>query len=255
MLWTYRTAPTSWITAALAVIFVSSTWGLTLEPLSHVFGSSPTDRVHTYRVTNTQEREIAVRISVTTRNHSPQGREIRGDASNDWVIFPSRVVLAPGQSQAVRVQYTGAGGLQRERAFRIIAEQLPVNTREGEQRSGINVLFRYEGSMYVRSGRFSPEVLLVHAERHFEEGIFQGILVRFGNQGSTHAILHNLQLTLTLRNESGEQLDQIVFAEEDLKILGGRNILAGAILEEVLPLPETWSRGVYDVQHTVTLLD
>lgn len=243
------------ITAVLAVIVASSGWTLTLEPLSHVFGASPAQRVHTYRVTNTQEQEIAVRINVTTRDHQPDGTEMRSDASGDWLVFPARVALAPGQTQAVRVQYTGAGSLQRERAYRIIAEQLPINIREGEQRTGINVLFRYEGSMYVRTGRFAPDVRLVHAERHFQDGVFQGIRVRFTNQGNTHAILHNLQLQLTLRNESGDLQDQAVFNEEDLRILGGRNILAGATLEEVLPLAEHWSQGVYDVQHTVTLLD
>ncbi|TVR73809.1 MAG: molecular chaperone [Spirochaetaceae bacterium] len=249
-----RMAP---ITALLAVILffpAIPAQALSLEPLTHVFGTSAAGRIHTYRVINTQDREIAVRIRVTTRDHDAQGREFREDASDQWLLFPARMVLAPGQSQSVRVQFNGPGGTERERAFRIIAEQLPVDISGGDQRSGINVLFRYEGSAYVRQGRFAPDIDLVAAERHHEGGIFRGILVRFENRGTTHGILNDLSIRLRLTGEDGTVLEEI-FRENDLEILGGRNLLAGRVLEEVLPLPDAWSRGTFDVQYDVQILD
>jgi fimbrial chaperone protein len=243
------------ITTILVVIGFSTVHGLSLEPLSHVFGTSAAARVHTYRVRNTQDREIAVRIQVTTRDHDADGREVREDAADQWLVFPSRMTLAPGQTQAVRVQYTVAGGLEREKAFRIIAEQVPVNISEGDRRSGINVLFRYEGSMYVRPGQFAPDILLVEAERRFADGNFVGILVRFENRGTTHAILNNLVLHFTLTGAGGRTAETLDVGEDDLAVLGGRNLLAGRVLEEVVPLPAVWSQGDFDVRYTVDPLD
>ncbi|POR04326.1 hypothetical protein AU468_03220 [Alkalispirochaeta sphaeroplastigenens] len=227
---------------------------LSLEPLTQVFTPSRAGRLHTYRVTNTQEREIAVQIRMTTRDHDVRGREIREDASDQWVVFPARMVLAPGQTQAVRVQYSGPGGIEREQAFRIIAEQLPVDISGGERQSGINVLFRYEGSVYVRPGRFSPDVILAGAERFYQDGVFQGILVRFENRGATHGILGDLTIHLSRVDEEGTVTKE-VFQGDRLPVLAGRNLLAGRTLEEVLPLPDTWARGTFDVDYTMRLID
>ncbi len=243
------------IAGMLSAITVATVAGLSLEPLTRVFGTEPAARIHTYRVTNTQDREIAVRIRMTTRTHGADGVESRADASDQWLVFPSRMSLSPGRSQAVRVQYTGPGGIEQEQAFRIIAEQLPVDISEGDRRTAINVLFRYEGSVYVRTGRFAPDVILAAADRQFLDGRFQGIRVRFENRGRTHGILHDLTLRVRRLDEAGTVLEEVIFREEDLPVLGGRNILAGHSLEENLPLPESWSRGVFDVQYDVDLLD
>lgn len=242
------------ITALLAVIALSSVTGLNMEPLTHVFGTSTAGRIHTYRITNTQDREIAVRLTVTTRDHDEAGREFREGAMDEWLVFPARMVLAPGASQAVRVQYNGPAGLRRERAFRVIAEQLPVDISDGEQRTGINVLFRFEGSAYVREGRFAPDVVLADTARHYEGGVFKGIQVRFENRGTTHGILNDLVIRLQLTGDEGTRREEI-FRSGDLPVLGGRNLLAGRVLTEVLPLPEEWSRGTFDVQYDVQILD
>lgn len=253
----YRTSRKT-ITALAAVIaffYIPAVIdALSLEPLTHVFTTTTTGRIHTYRVVNTQDREIAVQVSVTTRDHDADGREIRERAADQWLVFPARMMLAPGQSQAVRIQYTGPGGVERERAYRVIAEQLPVDISGGDQRSGINVLFRYEGSAYVRQGRFAPQVTLVGTDRHYENGAFVGVMVQFENRGTTHGILNSLVIRLRLTAEDGTVLEE-VFREEDLPILGGRNLLAGRVLEEVIPLPDAWARGTYEVTYDVQLLD
>ncbi|SIQ91599.1 fimbrial chaperone protein [Alkalispirochaeta americana] len=227
---------------------------LSLEPLTQVFTTSQAGRLHTYRVTNTQEREIAVQVRMTTRDHNARGKEVREDASDKWVVFPSRMVLAPGQTQAVRVQYTGPGGIEREQAFRIIAEQLPVDISGGDRQSGINVLFRYEGSVYVRPGRFSPDVILAGAERWYQNGSFQGVLVRFENRGATHGILGDLSIHLRLF-DGEKMIAEEVFQGAQLPILAGRNLLAGRTLEEVLPLPDLWAKGTFYVDYNVRLID
>lgn len=227
---------------------------LSLEPLSHVFGTDPAARVRTFRVTNTQEQRIAVRVRMTTRDLLPDGSELRTDAEDDWLIFPRQLALEPGESQAVRVQYTGSGELDAERAFRIIAEQLPVDFAPGDGQSGINVLFRYEGSVYVRPANARPDIQLTDVSRRFEEGRFSGVAVRFENRGTAHAILNDLIVTLTLSDEDGNVLDLLIFNEDQLDVVGGSNVLAGRALEQVVAVPDGWQRGVVSANYDVDLV-
>jgi fimbrial chaperone protein len=171
------------------------------------------------------------------------------------LCFPRQLNLDPGASQAVRVQYTGPAGIETERAYRIIAEQLPIDFSGGNRTSGINVLFRYEGSIYVRPEGAEPDLVLVEASRQFEEGAFQGVRVEFQNRGTAHVIMDNMTLRLTLTDPSGTEIASEVRTEEQLPVIGGTNILAGATLTEIVQLPEEWAQGILDVQYDVDLVE
>jgi len=228
---------------------------LSLEPLSQVYTTSVSGRVHTFRVINTQSDPISVRLRMTTRDQLSNGQELREDASDQWVIFPRQLILQPGATQSVRVQYTGTDTLTAEAAYRIIAEQLPIDFSDGQRHSGISVLFRYEGSVYVRPEGVHSEIVLAEAERRVINNEFQGVFLRFENRGTTHGIMNDLVVRLTLSDASGATIDEIELDESALSILGGSNILADRSLEELVPLPAHWARGVLDVDYSMDLVE
>jgi fimbrial chaperone protein len=244
--------------AVTIFMFLSTmSWGLSLEPLIQSFNpASASGRIRTFRVTNTTDQPIAVVIRMTTRSVDENGAETREEADNDFVVFPSRVTLQPGTSQAVRVQYTGTGGQEVERAYRIIAEQIPVDFGTGTQESGgaIDMLFRYIGAVYVTPPGSRQDVVLAEAERRPLADGRAGFLLRFENRGTRHAILGNLTVTLTLSDTGGSRLDSLSFATQDLTVLGGKNVLAGNALEQTVELPESWGTGIIDVTYDVDLL-
>lgn len=233
-------------------------WGLSLEPLIQTFDpTSAAGRIQTFRVFNNTPEPIAVVIHMTTRSVDQVGRETRDDAGEDFVVFPSRVTLQPGSFQAIRVQYTGTGGLDVEKAYRIIAEQIPVDFSSEEQQSGgaINMLFRYIGAVYITPPNTEQNVVLAEASRVSNEGGELGFLLRFENRGTRHAILGNLTVTLTLSDTDGAPLDTISYGPKDVPVLGGKNILAGNALQQTISLPESWREGVIDAEYDVDLLD
>jgi len=247
------------ITALVAVIFLVApghwTSALSLEPLSQVFDTSVSGRIRTFRVTNTQNDRIAVRIRITTRDILPTGEEVREPADDRWLVFPQQLTLQPGANQAVRVQYTGPGGIETEEAFRIIAEQLPVDFSDGAPgTSGINMLFRYEGAVYVQPPRAEPNILLTESSRQFEEGEFRGVLLRFENRGTAHGILRGLTVRLRRLNAEGDVLNELELAGDDLPVTAGTNLLAGRILEEYLELPPAWADGTLDVEYEAEII-
>jgi fimbrial chaperone protein len=225
----------------LALGSTSALWGLTLEPLTQEFAPTGRQAIRTYRVTNTQEQPVAVRLYMTTRRLTVEGKEEREDASELLLIFPARMILEPGQSQAVRVQWRGGVPEDRELAFRFIAEQVPVRGGEGRAGLQLNFTYRYEASVYVLPERdVSSEVLLsgLTALPGIEEGR-QQVLLRFENRGGRHAIIGSPRVTLNRRDRYGNR-ESVVLDETDLDRLAGRNLLAGSAIHQPVYLPASW---------------
>lgn len=242
-------------TVFLTVVALFSVPALSLEPITAVFGTTPEARVRTFQIRNTQSQPISVRVRLMTRDLTTTGEEIRGAADDEWIVFPRLITLQPGASQAVRVQYTGPAGIEVERAYRIIAEQLPVDFSEGAAAtSGIALLFRYEGSVYVRPRDARPEIVLADVARAVGSDGAPILRVRFENRGRAHGILEDLRLTVQHATDAGVIDDSFSVGVEDLPRLGGANLLAGRAIEETVPLPPSWQGGTIDVQYDADII-
>jgi hypothetical protein len=155
----------NWLVILLLVLVATSAWTMNVEPLSMEFAPSGRDSIRSFRVSNSQTETIAVRIRVTTRELLPSGEESRNPADDSFLVFPSRLVLEPGQVQAVRVQWRGDAELPREAAYRIIFEQVAVEDVGGgadASGGGVSVAFmyRYVGAIYVTPPGAQAEVVL-----------------------------------------------------------------------------------------------
>jgi fimbrial chaperone protein len=78
----------------------------TIDPAS----SSPTVN---FDVINTTDAPVAVQMRATTRRIDRDGTEFNEDAADRLQVFPTQLILRPGQRQAVRVRWIG-GGVPRE---------------------------------------------------------------------------------------------------------------------------------------------
>jgi fimbrial chaperone protein len=207
------------------------------EPISREFAPQGAASVRTFQVTNTNQSRIAVRVRMTTRSLTPSGEEVRRDASPQFVVFPSRLVLEPDQSQTIRVQWSGPESLEQERSYRIIAEQLPVDfAEEGGDGANLKILFRYVGSVYVVPEGAAPDVRVAGTEWVEADGE-RRLAVTVENQGTAHTILEGLELRLSSGHAEGARR---VLGSEALPELSGSNLLAGASRRVLVELPDAW---------------
>ena len=103
--------------------------------------------------------------------------------------------------------------------------------------SGISLLFRYVGTLYVRpSGNAAAAVRLVSATGAVRDGK-RGILVLLANTGNLHALLTNVRLSLTTGTE--------FLAPPGIE---GQNILAGSRRVFFLPTDTAISGTAYDAR-------
>jgi fimbrial chaperone protein len=206
-----------------------------LTPIVEDFAPSGPDATQTFRVSNTTEQRIAVRVDMLTREMLPDGSEENASASDLFSLFPPRMVLNPGETQALRVRWLGPEAVNTERAFRLRAEQVPVDFGNEEEQGGrLRILFRYMASVYVVPPDPNPDVRLTGVERTENSDGIEGLDLRFENEGNAHTLLHNLSIRLEPRDTEAEAA---VLQGDDLEGLAEENILAGAERSFFLPIP------------------
>jgi len=209
----------------------------TFSPISQEFtvdgkNSSRVFAIHNDSLTD----RIAVKVSVFARKMDEEGRETLEPCPGDFLIYPSQNILAPGETRSVRVKWQGGPVSGREKAYRIIAEQLPVDLQEEqvpEEGGGIRFTFRYEGSLYVITEGGEPSLELNSIKTVMKEGS-SWLELQFDNRGSRHVIMGDLNITL---NSPYNNFDTIELGPDKLKGVSGENILAGNRRIFLIPEP------------------
>ena len=183
-----------------------SVQAMTFTPIEMDF--SPTGRGATqiFRLENNTAEPAAVEMVIKSRAMAINGDDVLGDADDQFSIFPPQLVLQPGQMQSVRVQYTGAASIDKERAFRLVVEQLPVDLGETPQDGGrMRLLVKYIASLYVVP-RNVRALLSVSEAQIVKEDAQSWLRFKVQNDGGTRKILKNTKLIVGTLSLSGDAL-------------------------------------------------
>lgn len=213
--------------ASVASAFTLTPMSVTLEPSGQGANQS-------FQIDNESTEEIAIEISVTGREmeedgteHQPKTEEI----AKRFLIYPQQVILKPGEKRTVRISWTGPAELERELAYRLIAEQLPVDLKKREEaRAGaIRMLLKYVAAIYVRPKNVRSELTLSAKKIPAKKSSPALLELTFKNKGGAHQILHGLHLKF------GETL---TLAPEKLQEISGQNVLAQSTRRFTIPWPK-----------------
>ncbi|MFM2042751.1 MAG: hypothetical protein RLY86_1327 [Pseudomonadota bacterium] len=204
----------------------------------------------TYSITNTQGRMIAVQVEVFERTADLDGEEVRRDAGEDFVIVPMQMVLEPGASQTIQVRYLSDGAAAQERAFRVVARQIPVDFT-GSQTEGllVNMNFIYEAALYITPARARPQVDVIRAEPFVDPEGKRHLAVHVRNSGGRRANIREVDL----RIGAGDRLEPV--APDLIAPMQGALLLAGMERRFLLPWPPTLDGGPIRAEGTVGLIE
>lgn len=232
---------------------ISPALAFRLEPISRVFEPAGAGATQSYEVINDTAEQIAVEVSMAERKISLEGQETTESADDDFLVYPSQIVLPPQGVQSVRVTWLGNPNPEKELAYRIIAEQLPINLNnpeesQAETTSGaIKVMFRYIGSVYIRPKNTQSKVVLNGITHEKGTDGNDRLVITFENQGTRRAVLSELNLNLT------SQGSQLTLKPEQLEGVNNGVILAGNQRRFSMPWPQQLPIG--EVTGTFTFRD
>jgi fimbrial chaperone protein len=153
------------------------------------------------------------------------------------------MILEPGAVQVVRVSWLGDPLPEQELAFRLVAEQLPINLVDPTQANPVQpvgqvqISLRYLGSLFVRPEGVQASVQLESAVAHTDDQGAPAVAITFANTGNGRASLRDLSLNLTVQGQT------VSLSPEQLKDMTGTTILPGSSRRYILAWPETLPQG------------
>lgn len=190
---------------------------------------------------NDGKAQIAVSLMMTQRIMDKSGKEKHPDASDLFLLFPDQVILAPKERRTVKLKWLGPANITHEQAYRIIAEQLPIEL-DAKKKAGANIkiLLKYIGAIYITPDNTKSNVLVEDAFYGKKDKLLHIIV---NNSGSKHQLLHSLKVKLTAKES---KTSSVTLTKKDLKGMDGENILVNTPREFILPWPKKLSPGKID---------
>jgi fimbrial chaperone protein len=206
-----------------------------LQPIVIQLASSGPGSSGTVVITNSHDEPVAIEARAYRRSQRPDGTDDLTPEDEDIIITPPQMVIAPGASQAVRLRWVGDGAPERELAFRIVTEQLPIALgprQSGEAVADLSLAYRYEAALYVVPSGATPAARITRAAPVEAEDGTRWIELEIASEGTRRAILN--QPSLAISPQSGEP---ILLDGDAVEPLVGLNILSGGYRTVRLPWP------------------
>lgn len=229
-----RRIPSLVLIASLFVLAAGDADAFRFSPFRAKFEPSGPESNQLFLVENNTRVPASVQIRIADRRIDVDGGETTRDNEKDFAIYPAQMILQPQSNRSVRVQWIGDPNLKEEKAYRIIAEQLPVNlSRETPRTSSVKFLVSYHGALFVTPPGLSQSVTLDFfgvtqdpEQKRMLEFVLQ-------NRGTQHALLRNLKLDI--KDDKGSVV--MLADEKALKGMTGETILAKHRRRFLLPWP------------------
>lgn len=228
----------------LTLILSSLCFGFSLTPLSQSIVVGKNNDTVIYQVQNNNKEPIALEVSLKERLMKIDGKEDQPDVDEDlFLIYPTQIVLKPGQKRGVKVKWLGSKKLKEEKSYRLVVEQLPVDFKK-KSKTGVKLLLKYLGALYITSDKFRPEVKLGKVQLEKDKLFFP-----LENRGNKHKVLKNL---IVVYEQKGKKPIEVTGKELDGFI--GENILANSRRDFKIPVPtvfkgKDFSQGKFKLRY------
>ena len=215
---------------AILALFSVQISAFKLTPMSQSINPSQGTKKAIFHVKNESDGPIAVEISVAKRKMDLNGSEKHPDASGDFMIFPDQLIIKAGEKKAISVTSLLTEIPKIEKAYRIIAEQLPIGLNKSDKRTDIKILLKYVAAFYVLPKDGKPKIKLVTSKAKV---VKNKISFKIQNIGSLHEVMNDYHLEISSKSQT------LILSGKQLQGLIGENMLAGITRSFTVSVPST----------------
>lgn len=199
----------------LVLISLPFLCAFTFNPMSQSIMLGEGQKSAQFLLENDGNENMAIELSVSERKMNEKGEEELPETS-ELSIFPPQLIIPPKEKRTIRVNWNGPTNIKDEKAFRVIAEQLPLKVDPKiKRKSGIQMLMKYMAALYVTPPDVESKIEVIS---HSSDG--KELKITIQNHGGLHQILAKPEMTFAVGKKK-----QTLKADE-LKGLSGENVLA-----------------------------
>lgn len=157
---------------------------------------------------NRTAHPVALDIAVHPHGRDLEGRALplpREEASDDILVYPSQLVLLPGDAASAQIRWIGPPALDRERAYTLVTRQVPIPRDQAEPepsdalRIDVTVLMNYEVRLYVTPPGAAPRMVIESVSAHASapDDPEAGLEIMLHNLGAARISLAGKALRIT----------------------------------------------------------
>lgn len=187
------------LAAVCALLLPAQAQAYRVSPMSYELAPSGSKASQVIRIDNITNAPITLEMTAEKRSWDEAGNETRTPADDDFVILPPQMVVAPGKTQAVRVQFVGNSPANDTAMYVVSVNQVPV--RDPNAPSGVQFVLNFGTAAYVVPPGAKTDLHVVGVERASEPGKLK---VTLENRGARHAPLG--LGTWTFTNAAGKSM-------------------------------------------------
>ncbi len=183
------------------------------NPMSQAIELGENQKSAQFFIENNSNEKMAIELSVKERKMDENGNETL-PATSELTVFPPQMIIPPKEKRTIRVNWIGGKAITEEKAFRVVAEQLPLKVDEKtKKKSGIQMLMKYMAALYITPKDAESKVKVLSQKK---EG--SNLLILLENEGNKHQVLAKPTITFGKNKKT--------LGPDDLPGLTGENILA-----------------------------
>lgn len=183
------------------LLFALEAWAYRVQPMSYDLSPSGAGTQQTLRIENTRDFPLTLEILAYSIEFDDTGAETYESAEDDFLIFPPQMIIEPGASQAIRVQYVGDPALDVSKSYRIRVEQIPVNVTGGGS-GAIGMAVSFSTLANVVPNNEAPAMTVVDVAASETEGMWS---VTIENEGDRYARLSRTNWSIAGTSIDGEE--------------------------------------------------
>jgi fimbrial chaperone protein len=179
---------------------VPPAFALKISPFTADMAPSGPRATLDYVLENNSPNPTAVQVSIVRREQVEDGSETLTAADDEFLVFPAQFILLPKEKRTVGLQWLGPVNPEKELAYRLIAEQLPVDLGRPGVKDNLTLLVKYLTAVYIVPPRIhsnpATDLVVQRAEPSRDRRGRQTMDVYVANHGLAHIQLRNVQLTV-----------------------------------------------------------
>jgi fimbrial chaperone protein len=215
-----------------------------INPITMSLAPAGAKAIGSYAITNTSDHKVPVQIYIVPREPTLDGKEEYKEVKEtdeQFQIYPSQLILNPGEKRTVRVSWLGTTSVKSELSYRMISEELPFDVEDPSKSSkkfnaSVKIASRYIGSIYITPMGAQPN-LAVKAQP--DPDAPKQLRVDVTNTGSAHLVLQKVKVKLS----SVASKNEVELSTEELKTFYNQNVLAGKTRRFTMPWPKSLPAG------------
>ena len=192
------------LAAATAALVATIVHAMTVSPVIVDLTTSGQRMSQIVTIENKYAKPVILEMLTQEAKYSDEGVQGTGKSTDDLLVFPPQAQIAPGGTQAIRIQYVGDPDLAQSKHYFVTVAQLPVKMPEGE--SGVQLLYNFQIVTGVAMPGKRPNITVAGAESFVGGDNKSRVLLILKNDADTYGYLSSGSLRIVQKNAAGQEI-------------------------------------------------